>query len=177
MRLYKRSIAAEATYFFTLNLQNRKSTLLIDHIDKIRFSFKKVQRNHPFTIDAIVILPDHLHFMMTLPKGDSDFSKRLNLIKGTFSRQIVPSESISLSRKKKRERGIWQRRFWEHLIRDDKDYEQHINYIHYNPVKHRYVSCPTQWPYSSIHRFIQKDVLPSNWAFHNHSLQVESLGK
>lgn len=166
---YRRFRAADATYFFTLNLQNRKSTLLINHVDKLRFAFKKIQCNHPFKIDAISVLPDHLHFMMTLPKEDVDFSQRLNLIKGTFSRQIAPYESISLSRKKKRERGIWQRRFWEHLIRDEQDYEDHINYIHYNPVKHRYVSQPSQWPYSSIHRFIKLGVLPNNWAFHDES--------
>ncbi|KTD18727.1 Transposase and inactivated derivatives [Legionella lansingensis] len=164
MRRYRRSTVAGATYFFTLNLQNRKSTILINHIDKLRFAFKKVQVNHPFKIDAIIILPDHLHLMMTLPIGDVDYSKRLNLIKGMFSRQIAPYESISLSRQKKREREIWQRRFWEHCIRNNADYEQHINYIHYNPVKHHYVSSPSRWPYSSIHRFIQSGILPVNWA-------------
>jgi putative transposase len=90
--------------------------------------------------------------------------KRLNLIKGAFSRQIEPFESISASRQKKRERGIWQRRFWEHCIRDEEDYEQHVNYIHYNPVKHQYVSSPAKWPYSSLHRFIRMGMIPVDWA-------------
>lgn len=152
---YRRSHIPGTTYFFTLNLQNRKSSLLISHIDKLRFAFKKVHANHPFKIDAVVILPEHFHIMMSLPLNDANFSKRLSLIKSSFSRQIISYEFISHSRKKKRERGIWQRRFWEHLIRDDADYEHHLNYIHYNPVKHGLVSNPTEWPYSSIHRFIK----------------------
>ncbi len=164
MRYYKRAIVAGATFFFTLNLQNRKSNLLTQYIDKLCFSFKTVQNNHPFKIDAIVIMPDHLHLIMTLPVEDRDYSKRLSLIKGTFSRQIEAFEAISSSRQKKHERGIWQRRFWEHCIRNEVDYEQHVNYIHFNPVKHHYVSSPSQWPYSSIHRFIQMGILPADWA-------------
>jgi putative transposase len=164
MRCYKRTFVPGATYFFTLNLQNRKSSLLIKHVNALRFAFKKVQLSHPFYIDAIVIMPDHCHLLMTLPETDRHYPKRLSLIKATFSRQIVLDEVISKSRQRKRERGIWQRRYWEHLIRDERDYEHHVNYIHYNPVKHGYVKKPSEWCYSSIHRWIGQGILQENWA-------------
>ena len=118
---------------------------------------------HPFTIDAIVILPDHLHMIMTLPENDGNFSLRWNLIKGIFSRQLLKKKFISPIQKNKRESGIWQKRFWEYLIRDELDFEHHVNYIHYNPVKHGHVENPIDWPYSSIHRFIRDGILPSHW--------------
>ena len=160
---YRRAIVPGATYFFTVNLQNRKSNLLIKKIDVLRYVFKKVQQKHPFYIDAIVILPDHWHMVMTLPTDDCNYALRLSQIKSTFSRQIEPNELMSNSRQKKRERGIWQRRYWEHLIKDPTDYEHHINYIHYNPVKHKYITKPSDWPYSSIHRFIHEGILNSAW--------------
>ena len=96
--------------------------------------------------------------VMTLPENDGNYSQRWNLIKGSFSRQIEHFERVSVARQNKRERGIWQRRFWEHLIRNELDYSRHINYIHYNPVKHGYVSNPTEWKYSSIHRYIKAGI-------------------
>jgi len=160
---YWRVLIPGATYFFTVNLLNRKSSLLTDHINQLRYVFLTARFHYPFTIDGIVILPDHLHVVMSLPKEDRNYSLRWNIIKGVFSKQIEPEETIVMSRKNKRERGIWQRRFWEHLIRDESDYEHHMNYIHYNPVKHGYVTTPTEWEYSSIHRFIQAGFLPKNW--------------
>ncbi|MFC3908740.1 transposase [Legionella dresdenensis] len=160
---YRRALIPGATYFFTLTLENRNSDQLTRHHEALKFAFKHVQRNHPFQIDAIVVLPEHCHLIMTLPVDDADYSRRLSLIKGTFSRQLKTHEPISLSRQKKRERGIWQRRFWEHMIRNLIDYENHVNYIHYNPVKHGYVSKPSDWQYSSIHRFINKGILTPNW--------------
>ncbi|STX44539.1 Transposase and inactivated derivatives [Legionella donaldsonii] len=162
---YRRIAIPGATYFFTVNLLNRKSDLLIKQINKLRDSFKKVLNSYPFEIDGVVILPDHFHIMMTLPAEDKNYSLRIRLIKGYFSQQIVAREFISPVRKKKNERGIWQRRFWEHLIRDEKDYEHHLNYMHYNPVKHGYVKRPSDWPYSSIHRAIRLGNLPENWAY------------
>ncbi|PNT85618.1 REP-associated tyrosine transposase [Coxiella burnetii] len=114
-------------------------------IDQLRLSFSQVKLNHPFKIEAIVILPDHLHMIMTLPENDAKYSQRWNLIKGYFSRSIEKNERISMSRKSKRERGIWQRRFWEHLIRNEDVFEKHVNYIHYNPVKHGCVENPMDW--------------------------------
>lgn len=160
---YRRTLVCGATYFFTINLQNRKNTLLTEHIHCLRSAFRKVQQKYPFFVDAIVILPDHLHMIMTLPTEDLSYSIRLSLIKANFSRQINIDETISASRQKKRERGIWQRRFWEHLIRDTTDYEHHINYIHYNPVKHGYVKNPSDWLYSSIHRYIRVGILNKKW--------------
>lgn len=160
---YRRVIIPGATYFFTVNLLNRKSNLLTANIDQLRFAFRKAMHYYPFSIDAIVILPDHLHIIMTLPKNDGDFSLRWNFIKGIFSKQIPFNEVVTPVRKNKRERGIWQKRFWEHLIRDETDFEHHVNYIHYNPVKHRHVANPIDWQYSSIHHFIQKGILNSDW--------------
>ncbi len=119
---------------------------------------------HPFVIDAIVIMPDHLHTVWTLPEGDSDYPTRWGLIKGGFSRALPATERLSKSRKQKGERGIWQRRFWEHVIRDENDYQRHVDYIHYNPVKHGFVKRPVDWRYSSIHRYIRQGILTSDWA-------------
>ncbi len=164
---YRRALFPGASYFFTLNVQNRESNLLIQRVDALRFAVRRVQQRHPFYIDAIVIMPDHWHMIMTLPHADRAYAQRLSLIKSTFSRQIAPDEIISDSRQKKRERGIWQRRYWEHIIRDETDYDHHVNYIHYNPVKHGYVKNPSDWQYSSIHRFIRQGILDESWACSN----------
>lgn len=152
-----------ACYFFTLTLQDRQSTLLTRKINELRYAFQHAIKRYPFVIDGVVVLPEHLHVVMTLPSNDSNYSQRLSLIKSTFSRQISTSEPVSESRQHKRERGIWQRRFWEHLIRDEQDYARHLDYMHYNPVKHGYVKTPVEWPYSSIHRYIKKGMLPRSW--------------
>ena len=161
---YRRSNVPGACYFFTVNLEDRNKTLLVDHVDVLRQAIKKTKLAHSFDINAIVILPDHLHTIWTLPDSDADFPKRWRLIKSTFSRVLSTTEQISKSRINKGERGIWQRRYWEHLIKDENDYNQHVNYIHYNPVKHAYVESPSDWPYSSIHRYIRNGDLPSDWA-------------
>ena len=128
---YRRANEPGATYFFTVNLADRKTNLLVDAVDLLRISVRYVKADHPFTTNAMVIMPDHIHALWTLPEGDSDFSTRWCLIKAGFSRQIAPTERVSASRRAKGERGIWQRRFWEHLIRDDRDYERHVDYIHF----------------------------------------------
>jgi putative transposase len=161
---YRRATTPGATYFFTVNLAERKSRLLVDNVDNLKASISHVKENHPFAIDAMVAMPDHLHVLWTLPEDDHDFSTRWNLIKGGFSRRITKGERISASRQSKGERGIWQRRFWEHLIRDDDDFESHVNYIHYNPVKHGFVKRPSDWPYSSIHRYIKDGIIGEDWA-------------
>ena len=161
---YRRAKTPGATYFFTVNLYNRKSNLLLNEVNILRTIFRRVHHLHPFIIDAIVILPDHLHALFTLPENDSNYSLRWNLIKGYFSKEVKTEEPISASRKSKKERGIWQRRFWEHLIRNEHDLKNHIDYIHYNPVKHGYVLQAAQWKYSSIHHYIKKGALSKNWA-------------
>jgi putative transposase len=146
-------------------LANRyENNLLIQHIDELRNAFRNIKNNHPFIIDAIVILPEHLHCLWQLPQSDADYSTRWRLIKSEFSKSLKKEEYVSKSRQRKKERGIWQRRFWEYLIRDDKDYLYHFNYIHYNPVKHGYVTRVRDWQYSSFHRWVAKGIYPIDWA-------------
>lgn len=160
---YRRANVKGGTYFFTVNLAQRHLHLLLDHVDILRSAVKTVKQRHPFHIDAFVVLPDHLHAIWTLSADDADFATRWMLIKAGFSRHIIKSECRNASRISKGERGIWQRRYWEHLIRDDDDFERHIDYIHYNPVKHGYVNRAAEWPYSSIHRYIKAGIIASDW--------------
>jgi putative transposase len=149
------------TYFFTVNLNDRvNNDLLIRHIETLRDAVRDVRVKLPFEIVAWVVLPDHMHAIWTLPHGDVDYAKRWLAIKAIFSRRVPKTEFISNSRHARGERGIWQRRFWEHTIRDDRDLDDHINYVHYNPVKHGYVEDAAKWPYSSFHRYLRGGVLP-----------------
>ncbi len=175
--LYRRSRDCGATYFFTVNLADRKSSLLMDYAETLRDAFRQVKSRHPFHIDAAVILPDHLHTIWTLPDGDNDYPMRWNLIKSGFSRNIKMNEPRSKSRKSKRERGIWQRRYWEHQIKDETDYNHHIDYIHINPVKHGYVSRASLWDYSSIHRFIKMGVINEDWACSEDDVDMSGFGE
>ena len=161
---YRRSNIKGASYFFTVNLAQRRSRLLVEQIDSLRHVMNEVKHRHPFRLEAMVVLPEHLHALWTLPEGDRDFITRWSLIKAGFSRRIYTAEPRSQSRQMKGERGIWQRRYWEHLIRDENDYRRHIEYIHYNPVKHGYVDCASDWPYSTIHKYIAEGLVESDWA-------------
>jgi len=152
MMHYRRAKTPGGTYFFTVNLADRTRTLLVEHIEILRASVVKVKDAHPFTVLAWVVLPEHMHAIWKLPDNDCDFSMRWSLIKSGFSRQISSTELISMSRMTKGERGIWQRRFWEHEIRDEQDLLAHINYIHNNPVKHGYAQSAADWPYTSFNR-------------------------
>ena len=160
---YRRSDIKGACYFFTVNLAQRNKSTLTDNIEHLRSVVTQVREKHPFEIEAMVVLAEHLHAIWTLPGGDSDYPKRWALIKAGFSRALPATESRSKSRISKGERGIWQRRYWEHLIRDEDDYARHVDYIHYNPVKHGYVERAADWPYSSIHRYIRRGVVTNNW--------------
>lgn len=156
------------TYFFTVNLNDRANNdLLIRYIDLLREAVRDVRAKHPFEIVAWVVLPEHMHAIWTLPQGDVDYAKRWLAIKAIFSRRIPKGELVSDSRNTRGERGIWQRRFWEHTIRDDRDLDNHINYVHYNPVKHGYVDDAANWPHSSFHRYFRDGALPTNWAAAN----------
>ncbi|MCP5241810.1 REP-associated tyrosine transposase [Nitrosomonas sp.] len=164
MTAYRRIHVPGASWFFTVNLAVRKNNrLLVDKIDLLREAFDTVRQRRAFRIDAVVILPDHLHCIWTLPPSDADFSTRWNMIKGYFSRHIETGEPISDSRQSRRERGIWQRRFWEHLLRDQNDFNRHMDYIHWNPVKHGWVEKVRDWPYSSFHRYVKQGVYPEDW--------------
>ena len=138
--------------------------LLVEQVALLRHAFRYVRRRHPFDIHAVVVLPDHLHSIWTLPEGDSDFALRWRLIKSAFSRGLPVDERISASRASKGERGIWQRRYWEHTLRDEADFVRHADYIHFNPVKHGYVSRVCDWPYSSFSRMVRLGVYPLDWA-------------
>jgi putative transposase len=164
MTHYRRNFRAGGCFFFTVNLADRRLRLLTEHVDDLRTAFRETRRRHPFTIDAMVVLPDHLHAIWPLPEGDADFATRWRLIKSAFSRGFGAGERISKSRASKGERGIWQRRYWEHTIRDDNDFARHVDYIHFNPVKHRLVARVRDWPYSSFHRLVKLGVYPYDWA-------------
>jgi REP-associated tyrosine transposase len=165
MTAYRRARLPGATWFFTVNLAERHGTrLLVDHIDGLRHAFRQVKLRHPFRIDAMVILPDHLHCLWTLPPGDADYATRWGLIKATFSRGVATGETRTASRARRGERGLWQRRFWEHLVRDEEDYARHADYIHWNPVKHGHVDRVADWPYSTFHHHVARGVYAPDWA-------------
>ena len=163
MSRYRRAHVPGGTFFFTVTLVDRSSDALTRHVDRLRRIYQAVRHERPFETVAICILPDHLHAIWSLPAGDADFGMRWNLIKGGFSRGPPTLTSRSLSKVVKREKGIWQRRYWEHAIRDDSDMERHIDYIHFNPVKHGLVVRVRDWPHSSFHRYVAEDVLPPDW--------------
>jgi putative transposase len=164
MPQYIRAFVPGGTFFFTVTLLERRRKLLTENIDNLREVFKAGLQRKPLTIEAIVILPDHLHCIWTLPSGDADFSTRWHDIKARFAAQISRGERLSPRRLQKGERGIWQRRFWEHFIRDEGDYERHGDYIQYNLVKHGHVTRVADWPYSSFHRFVERGIYNLEWA-------------
>ena len=152
------------TWFFTVNLLERHgNTLLVDEMRLLKHCIARVHRAYPFTIDAWVLLPEHMHCVWTLPEGDADYSTRWRLIKSFFSRALPKVERRSAIRQKNGERGIWQRHYWEHMIRDEQDFSRHVDYVHVNPVKHGLVSRVADWPYSTFHRHVAKNVYPADW--------------
>ncbi len=161
---YRRNRVKGGCYFFTINLLERgNNTLLVENIDYLRKIVKDIRLQHPFHIDGWVILPEHMHCMWTLPNGDSDYSMRIRLMKGMFSQGLPKTEWLSSVRRNSGERGLWQRLFWEHTIRDDNDYVRHMDYLHYNPVKHGYVKRVCDWSYSTFHTLVERGVYPSDW--------------
>ena len=151
MSTYRRVRVPGASIFFTVALDQRGSSLLTEHIDHLRLAVARTRNERPFTIDAFVVLPDHLHCVWTLPERDADYSTRWRLIKSRFSMTLQPGKRRQ-SHVERHERGLWQRRFWEHHIRDEADYRAHVAYCWTNPVKHALVGDPHDWPFSSIHR-------------------------
>jgi putative transposase len=160
---YRRNFVAGATYFFTVTLFDRQSSALTDHVDVLRAAFRATRHSLPLAIDAVVVLPDHLHVVMTRPSGDAEFSSRLSLIKRRFTTNVAKI-GVSIQRHRNGEHALWQRRFWEHTIRDDNDFERHVDYIHFNPVKHGLVRRVRDWPHSSFHRYVRSGLLPEDWA-------------
>ncbi len=162
MSKYRRANVEGGLCFFTVVLADRSSRLLFEQIDRLRRIYGDVRGRRPFETVAVCVLPDHLHAIWALPEHDRDFSTRWNLIKAGFSRGL-DAKPRSKSKLLKREKGIWQRRYWEHAICDDADLERHIDYIHFNPVKHGYVTRVADWPHSSFHRFVERGLLTADW--------------
>jgi putative transposase len=160
---YRRSRIPGATYFFTVNLLNRRSDLLVTQIDALRKAVRRTRERSPFHIDAWVVLPDHMHCLWTLPEGDADYPGRWQAIKVAFSKSLPANERRNPVMVRRGERGIWQRRYWEHTIRDDRDFAVHMDYIHFNPVKHGLAQGPGDWPFSSFRRRIAQGLYPPQW--------------
>jgi putative transposase len=149
---YRRVFIPGGSYFFTVNLLDRKSRLLVDQIDSLRDAVRVTKRNYPFEIEAMVILPDHIHAIWTLPSHDRDYPARWRSIKMRCTKSLPATEPRDAVRTLRGERGIWQRRYWEHFIRDERDLNAHIDYCWHNPVKHGHVEKAEDWPFSSFHR-------------------------
>jgi putative transposase len=163
MVLYRRNLVPGGTFFFTVTLADRHSRVLVEHVAALRDAFRLTRRERPFLVEAIVILPDHLHAIMTLPPDDADFSGRWRRLKSHFTRRAVAA-GVPVSRNSRGEYGLWQRRFWEHTVRDENDFARHVDYIHLNPVKQGLTSRVADWPHSSFHRYVQQGLLPADWA-------------
>jgi putative transposase len=161
---YRRNRVPGGTYFFTVNLLNRRTDLLVRHIDVLRQAIADTKKTMPFHIDAWVVLPEHMHCLWTLPAGDADYAGRMKLLKTLFSKNVPKTETISAVRAAKGERGIWQRRFWERTIRDDADYAAHMDYVHFNPVKHGWANNVLDWPHSTFHHCVAQGMYPTDWA-------------
>jgi len=165
---YRRAFAPGATFFFTVVTHGRRRLLSEPlALRALRIAHERVRERYPFDIDGMVVLPDHLHSVWRLPPGDAGFSLRWRLIKASFTRSYLAEGGRegrrSDSRRRQKERGIWQRRFWEHVIRDEDEYAAYMDYIHYNPVKHEQCECPHAWPYSSFHRWVRQGVYDVDW--------------
>ncbi|MCC2635015.1 MAG: transposase like family protein [Ramlibacter sp.] len=166
MSRYIRANAPGATYFFTVTLLDRRSRCLVEHVAVLRECLAATKADHPFRIDAMVVLPDHVHALWTLPAEDADFSLRWMLVKRRFTRELLCRrllDATSATPRRGCERSLWQRRFWEHQIRDDDDFARHVEYIHFNPVKHGLVARAGDWAYSSLHRYVRQGIVPADW--------------
>jgi len=169
MSEYRRASVPGGTYFFTVNTFRRGKFLTQEPFrNALRDGIETARASMPFVIVAWVLLPEHLHCVWRLPEGDTDFSKRWAVIKRTVSKQcgylVEHDATLSKSKILRKESVVWQRRFWEHQIRDDLDLQRHMDYIHFNPVKHGHVARVADWPYSTFHRYVQQGIYPSDWA-------------
>ena len=164
MSNYRRDYTRGGVYFFTVVLQDRRNDWLVRYIDEFRSAWRETALRYPWETIAVVVLPEHFHCVMKLPDDDFDYSRRLQLLKSVFSRKL-PADCCAPnpSQARKRESGIWQRRFWEHRIRDDGDLARHVAYTYYNPVKHGHVRRVGDWAYSSFHRDVQSGIFSPDW--------------
>jgi putative transposase len=168
MSYYRRSFVSGATYFFTIVTGNRAPIFNNEqNVSLLRGALRTVMDVSPFEIIATVILHDHMHFLWSLPEGDKDYSSRIGRLKIAFTRSFRERFPIHIplsdSQDSKRESGLWQRRFWEHTIRDDNDFKAHLDYTHYNPCKHGYCKSPVDWPWSSFDKWVRLGEYDANW--------------
>ena len=161
---YRRAKVAGGCYFLTLALQDRRSDLLFKNAALLHRCLQDTQARLPFRVPALAVLPDHVHMLMVLPPDDSDFSARIRMLKASFVGALRQQVGSEVRTNAKGEANIWQRRFWEHLIRDEQDYRHHVDYIHINPLKHGWVNRVQDWPYSSFHRAVRAGLYPQDWA-------------
>ncbi|ODA36481.1 REP-associated tyrosine transposase [Planctopirus hydrillae] len=166
---YRRFFVPGGTYFFTVVTHQRRPLFHID-VNRVLLGdvIRECQKEWPFEMKAIVLLPDHLHAIWTLPVGDQNYSGRWSVIKKNFTTQFLANGgsdgSVSFGKQREHRRGVWQRRFWEHTIQNEDDFQTHFDYIHFNPVRHQLVSCPKQWEPSSFRRWVKAGVYPVDWA-------------
>ena len=170
---YRRAWVPGGAFFFTLVCERRAPLFADERASRLLGSLlRRAQLRWPFTINALVLLPDHLHAIWSLPAGDTSYPTRWGWIKKEFTKAWLAlggvEQRVRPGWRRERGRGIWQRRFWEHTLESEDDFERHFDYIHYNPVKHKYVLCPCDWPHSSIHRWIDAGVYPVDWACGHH---------
>jgi putative transposase len=163
MTNYRRSNFPGGYYFFTVVTHKRAKFLTSElALQCLRTSFLEIKEKRPFEIIASCLLPDHIHCIWKLPDGDNDFSYRWSAIKAGFTRKFLSRGGLegyqAISRQRKRERGLWQRRFWEHQIKDEADLQKHVDYIHYNPIKHGLAKQVEQWPWSTFHKYYQAGI-------------------
>jgi putative transposase len=168
MSTYRRAKTTGGTYFFTVVTYHRQRFLCDEPVrTALREAIHEVRAAYPFAIDGWVLLPDHLHCIWNLPSDDSDFGKRWAMIKRFVTKRCAPellrAALLNDSKRKRNESTVWQRRYWEHMIRDEGDYLRHMDYLHFNPVKHGLVQCVKDWPYSTFHRYVREGVYPEDW--------------
>ena len=168
MSEYRRTYVPGGTFFLTLVTYHRTPLFSKpDNIARLRAALARTRTERPFDIIGAVVLPEHIHFLWTLPAGDTNYSYRISRLKTLFTRLLRGTRAlpinVSNSRRKHRESNVWQRRFWEHTIRDELDLKRHLDYIHYNPVKHGFVSCPHLWEYSSFRKCVERGWYSSDW--------------
>ncbi len=177
--LYRRSKAKGTAFFFTVVTHGRKRILCDEaSVLLVKKAFQHVVKQRPFVINAFVLLPDHIHCIWTLPENDNDFSTRWRLVKSYFSRRFDDKNKYvkSPSRASKCEQGLWQRRFWEHTIRNDDDFKKHVEYIHYNPVRHGFVKSPKDWSFTSFHRYVRQGIYNDDWGA-GREMVFEGIGR
>uniref|UniRef100_UPI00405617D1 REP-associated tyrosine transposase n=1 Tax=Candidatus Electronema sp. TaxID=2698783 RepID=UPI00405617D1 len=179
---YRRADVKGGTYFFTV-VTFRRQTFLCDEPVRtaLRQAIERTRQEHPFTIEAMVLLPDHLHCIWTLPPDDAAFGLRWSMIKRFVTQHCAAAlhrpEWLTASMRQRKEATLWQRRFWEHLLRDEQDYARHVDYIHYNPVKHGWAQAVAEWPWSTFHRYVQQGVYEKGWAGTSNSEAEEDFGE